>query len=156
MKRKLGLDVGDRTIGVAVSDALGITAQGLTTIRRENNKEDFAILIEMLNTWDVGTIVVGLPKNMNNTEGPQAEKVRLFIKQLSKKIKYSDKVNDNQVTIEFWDERLSTMLVERTLIEADVSRKKRKTVIDKLAAVNILQGYLDLQKNKRSESDGNE
>ena len=143
MKRKLGLDVGDKTIGIAVSDGLGITAQGVTTLMRENTKADITALIELIIEWDVNTLVVGLPKNMNNTEGPQAEKVRTFMKQVDKKLKYSDRMAGRDVAIEFWDERLSTKLVERTLIEADVSRKKRKKVIDKLAAVNILQGFME-------------
>ena len=149
MKRKLGLDVGDKTIGIAVSDGLGITAQGVTTLLRENTKADITALIELIIEWDVNVLVVGLPKNMNNTEGPQAEKVRAFMKQVDKKLKYSDRLSGRDVTIEFWDERLSTKLVERTLIEADVSRKKRKKVIDKLAAVNILQGFMEKEYSQR-------
>lgn len=149
MKRKLGLDVGDKTIGVAVSDGLNLTAQGVTTIIRTTTKEDIAVLIDLIIQWNIETIVVGLPKNMNNTEGPQAEKVRLLMKQLAKKIHYSDKLLNYEVKIEFWDERLSTKLVERTLIAADVRRENRKAVIDKLAAVNILQGYMDREYIKR-------
>jgi len=149
LKRKLGLDVGDKTIGIAVSDGLGITAQGVTTLLRENTKADITALIELIIEWDVNVLVVGLPKNMNNTEGPQAEKVRAFMKQVDKKLKYSDRLSGRDVTIEFWDERLSTKLVERTLIEADVSRKKRKKVIDKLAAVNILQGFMEKEYSQR-------
>jgi len=149
LKRKLGLDVGDKTIGIAVSDGLGITAQGITTLLRENTKADITALIELIIEWDVNVLVVGLPKNMNNTEGPQAEKVRAFMKQVDKKLKYSDRLSGRDVTIEFWDERLSTKLVERTLIEADVSRKKRKKVIDKLAAVNILQGFMEKEYSQR-------
>ncbi|QUH26682.1 Holliday junction resolvase RuvX [Serpentinicella alkaliphila] len=134
MGRKMGLDVGDKTIGVALSDLLGWTAQGLKTIFRKNKKEDFKELEEIINSNDVDTIVVGLPKNMNGTIGPQGEKVLEFCEEL--KIKFNIKV-------ELWDERLSTVAAERSLISADVSRKKRKQVIDKMAAVYILQGFLD-------------
>lgn len=156
MKRKLGLDVGDKTIGVAVSDGLNITAQGVSTIKRETVKIDVAAIIDLIVEWDVDTIVVGLPKNMNNTEGPQADKVRVFAKQLMKKVNYSDKTCDKDVELVFWDERLSTKLVERTLIEANVRRQNRKLVIDKLAAVNILQGYMQKISMIRRDLDGNE
>jgi len=152
LKRKLGLDVGDKTIGVAVSDGLGITAQGLCTIKRDTPKADIAVLIDMINEWDVDVLVIGLPKNMNNTEGPQAEKVRAFTKQLMKKVNYSDKVKDNNVEAVLWDERLSTKLVERTLIAADVRRKDRKKVIDKLAAANILQGYMEKERIQKERT----
>ena len=134
MGRKMGLDVGDKTIGVALSDMLGWTAQGLKTIFRKNKKEDFKELEEIINNNDVDTIVVGLPKNMNGTIGPQGEKVLEFCEELKTKF---------NVKIELWDERLSTVAAERSLISADVSRKKRKQVIDKMAAVYILQGFLD-------------
>src|SRR5690554_5266429 len=123
MGRILGLDVGNKTIGVAVSDLLGYTAQGVTTIIRETlDKYD-----------DVEIVVLGMPKNMNGTIGPQGQKVQDFGNFLKKRIKPK---------ITYWDERLTTVSAERTLIEADVSRKKRKQVIDKLAAVYILQSYL--------------
>lgn len=133
MGRILGLDVGNKTIGVAVSDLLGYTAQGVTTIRRETLDKDLEVLQEFIREYDVELIVVGLPKNMNGTIGPQGQKVKDFSNFLKKRI---------QPNIIYWDERLTTVEAERTLLEADVSRKKRKKVIDKLAAVYILQSYL--------------
>ena len=135
VKRCLALDVGDKTIGIAVSDLLGLTAQGLETIRRNSNKEDINRLKELIATYNVTDLVVGLPKNMNGTEGERCQLVRSFAGKVSKACP------DVQVT--FWDERLSTVAAERSLIEADVSRRKRKKVIDKMAAVHILQGFLD-------------
>ncbi len=135
MPRIMGLDVGDKTIGVALSDLLGWTAQGLETIRRIGIKKDLQRLEEIIKEYEVNKIVVGLPKNMNGTIGPQGEKVLEFNERLGKRF--------NNIEIVPWDERLSTVAAERSLIEADVSRKKRKEVIDKIAAVYILQGYLD-------------
>ncbi|MBM7855026.1 putative Holliday junction resolvase [Desulfohalotomaculum tongense] len=132
--RVMGLDVGDKTIGVAVSDLMGWTAQGLEVIRRSNEEKDINRLAQIVEQYQVEKIVVGLPKNMNGTIGPQGEKVQRF----SEKIK-----NVLKLPVEFWDERLTTVAAERMLIEADVSRSKRKKVIDKMAAVLILQGYLD-------------
>lgn len=132
--RIMGLDIGDKTIGVAVSDIMGMTAQGIKTIRRESKKKDLEQLKEIIKEKQVNKIVSGLPKNMNGTLGPQGEKV----------IKFCDFLKEEVgLEIEFWDERLSTVAAERSLIEGDVSRKKRKKVIDMLAAVIILQGYLD-------------
>lgn len=135
MPRIMGLDVGDKTIGVALSDLLGWTAQGLETIRRIGIKKDLQRLEEIIKEYEVNKIVVGLPKNMNGTIGPQGEKVLEFNERLEKRF--------NNIEIVSWDERLTTVAAERSLIEADVSRKKRKEVIDKIAAVYILQGYLD-------------
>jgi putative Holliday junction resolvase len=133
--RILGLDVGDRRIGVAVSDPMGWTAQGIATVvRQESRDRSINEIKDIINNYKVEKIVVGLPKNMNNTLGPQGEKVMVYAKALA------DACNKS---VEFYDERMSTMAVERTLIEADMSRKKRKTVIDKLSAVYILQAYLD-------------
>lgn len=134
MEKILGLDVGDRTIGVAVSDALGFTAQGVETIFRKSKKEDYQRLEEIIKAHGIKTVVAGLPKNMNGTLGPQGEKTKVFCEKLKNKF---------GVRIIYWDERLSTKAAERTLIDADVSRKKRKGVIDKMAAVHILQGYLN-------------
>lgn len=142
MKKIMGLDVGDKTIGVAISDALGLTAQGKTTLHRISNKEDIGQLIEYIVEDAIETIVVGLPKNMNGTVGPQGDKTLAFVKQLKKKIRYTDRM-DFDVEVIMWDERLSTIGAERSLLEADMSRKKRKLIIDKMAAVFILQGYLD-------------
>lgn len=138
----LGLDVGDKTIGIAVSDPLFITAQGRKTIFRESNKKTIDELIEIIVNDDIEKIVVGLPKNMNNTLGPQAAKTKNFMKKVLKKIKYTTRI-DWPVEIIYFDERLSSKSAEKILIQGDVSRKGRKKVIDKLAAVFILQNYLD-------------
>ncbi len=132
--RIMGLDVGDKTIGVAVSDLMGITAQGVKTVRRVGKKKDIEELKAIIKERQVNKIVSGLPKNMNGTLGPQGEKVIKFCELLEQ---------ETGITIEYWDERLSTVAAERSLIEADVRREKRKKVIDMLAAVIILQGYLD-------------
>ena len=135
MPRIMGLDVGDKTIGIALSDPLGWTAQGLKTVQRTGIKKDLQKLGEIIKEYDVKKIVVGLPKNMDGTIGPQCQKVLEFNEKLGKRF--------TDIEIIQWDERLTTVAAERTLIEADVSRKKRKEVIDKIAAVHILQGYLD-------------
>lgn len=135
--RYVSLDVGDKTIGVAVSDLLGLTAQGVKTVRRISNKKDLQELGEIISDFDGVTFIIGLPKNMNGTEGERCEIVRDFAEKLKKSFP-----NINQI---FWDERLSTVAAEKSLIAADVSRKKRKKVIDKMAAVYILQGFLDSQ-----------
>lgn len=135
MPRIMGLDVGDKTIGVALSDPLGWTAQGLETIQRIGIKKDLQKLGDIIKKYSVNKIVVGLPKNMNGTIGPQGQKVLEFNERLGKRF--------GDIEIIQWDERLTTAAAERTLIEADVGRKKRKEVIDKMAATYILQGYLD-------------
>lgn len=131
----LALDVGDRTIGVAASDALMLTAQGVETIRRKSLEKDFDRLLELMQEYKTDILVIGLPKNMDGTEGERCEIVRGFAAELQAVIHGSK--------IVFWDERLSTVAAARSLIAADVSRAKRKKVIDKMAAVFILQGYLD-------------
>lgn len=138
-KRILALDVGERTIGMAISDPMGWTAQALYTIRRESEEKDLEALKAVINAYQVSQMVVGLPKNMNNTIGPQAEKVRAFIELMRPEINCS---------ITEWDERLSTKMAERALIEVHMRRSKRKKVIDTAAAVVILQGYLDYLQNK--------
>ena len=135
VKRCIALDVGNKTIGIAVSDLLGLTAQGLETLYRKSNKEDLKRLGELIATYNVDTMVIGLPKNMNGTEGERCQFVRDFGAKVSS-------VYPN-LKITYWDERLSTVAAEKSLISADVSRRKRKKVIDKMAAVHILQGYLD-------------
>ncbi|MEG6522496.1 Holliday junction resolvase RuvX [Desulfotomaculum sp. 1211_IL3151] len=132
--RIMGLDVGDKTIGVALSDPLGWTAQGLEVIRRNTLEKDINRLCQIIDEYAVEKILVGMPKNMNATIGPQGEKVLAFIEDLKENI---------DLPIKTWDERLSTVAAERMLIQADVSRSKRKKVIDKMAAAVILQGYLD-------------
>lgn len=113
--RILGLDVGDRTIGVAISDPLGFTAQGITTIRRKKLEEDINELLKICDEYKVEKIVSGLPKNMNGTVGEQGEKVKMFCEELKKHI---DK------DIIFWDERLTTVAAHKAMLEADMSRKK--------------------------------
>ncbi len=136
--RLMGLDYGDKTIGVAVSDELGWTAQGLEVIRRTTGERDMARLREIIAQYGVTEIVVGLPKNMNNTIGPRGEICIAFSEQLHEILR---------LPVHLWDERLTTASAQRTLLEADVSRKKRKQVIDKMAAALILQGYMDAQSN---------
>lgn len=132
--RILGLDIGDRTIGVAVSDPLGFTAQGITTIKRKNEEYDINELKKLCDEYKVDTIVSGLPKNMNGTLGPQSEKVIGFCEKIKKFI---------DIPIKMWDERLTTVAAQRAMLEADISRSKRKKLVDKIAATYILQGYLD-------------
>jgi len=132
--RTMGLDVGTHTIGVAISDELGITAQGLKTLKRRSMEDDFKELTTIIGQYEIERIVVGLPKNMDGTLGKQAEFVLKWIEVLTNKI---------QVPVVTWDERLSTVGASKVLLEADLSRRKRKKVIDKLAAVLILQGFLD-------------
>jgi len=134
MERILGLDLGDKTIGVAVSDLLQLTAQGITTIRRESKKKDFQTLGDIINDYTIKKIVIGLPKNMNNTIGPQGEKTIDFGEKLKKRF---------NLEIIYMDERLTTVAAERILIEGDIRREKRKKLIDKVAATYILQSYLD-------------
>lgn len=136
----MSLDVGSRTIGIACSDALLMTAQGIETIRRTSLEKDFNRLQELIAEYEVHELVVGMPKNMNGTKGERAEKTEEFVEKMKEVI---------DLPVTYWDERLSTVMAERQLIAADVSRKKRKSVIDKMAAVVILQGYLvRLQFNK--------
>ncbi len=137
--RILGLDYGEKTIGVAISDPFGWTAQGLEIIRRDKEEsinKSIERLKQIISEYGVEKIVLGYPKNMNNTVGIRGEKTELFKQRLEKAL-------NSSIEIVLWDERLSTIGAERTLLEADVSRKKRKQVIDKMAAVFILQGYLD-------------
>ena len=128
------LDVGDRRIGVAMSDELRMTAQGVDVVKRTTLDADLEALRDCLAPFAPSTLVIGLPRNMNGTEGPQAEKVRRFAAAVEQAL---------EIPIVFWDERLSTVAAERVLIEGNVRRNKRKQVIDKVAAVVILQGYLD-------------
>lgn len=138
--RIMSLDVGSRTIGIACSDALYLTAQGIETIRRTSLANDFKRLQELISEYEVEELVVGMPKNMNGTKGDRAAKTEEFVAKMQEVI---------STPVTFWDERLSTVMAERSLIEADVSRKKRKGVIDKMAAVVILQGYLDRRQNEK-------
>ena len=129
-----GLDVGDRRIGIAISDEKGWTAQGLRVLRRGRLDADLEALRACFAPFEPSLIVIGLPKNMNGTIGPQAEKVADFARRVEAAL---------GIPILLWDERLSTVGAERALLEADLSRAKRRKVIDMAAAVFILQGYLD-------------
>jgi putative holliday junction resolvase len=132
--RIMALDVGDRTIGVACSDEGLVLASPVETIARRGPKADAIRVGELVKEKDVARVIAGLPLTLRGEEGPQSEKVRAFVDVLRKRLR---------VPVEFWDERLTTREAERTLIEADLSRAKRKTVIDQMAAVLILQSYLD-------------
>ena len=141
--RIMGLDIGSRTIGIAISDELGITAQGLKTLRRKSMEEDFEEIATIIRQFEIEKIVVGLPTNMDGTLGIQAEKVLKWLEALKDRI---------EIPVATWDERLTTVGASRVLLEADLSRKKRKKVIDKVAAVLILQGYLDQDRRKNDEA----
>jgi len=133
-KRVLGLDVGPKTIGMAVSDPLGITAQGLKTIRRQNKRRDLAQLEEVIRYYNVAEIVVGLPLRMSGAEGIQAEKMQHFAEELRKRF---------QLPVHLWDERLSSAQANRVLRDSDMSIKRRGEVVDQLAAVLILQAWME-------------
>lgn len=132
--RILGLDIGSRTVGVSVSDPLGWTAQGVTTIKRKNFTADVAQVKRYFDEYGATLIVAGLPKNMNGTIGPSGEMVYEFCEKIKESF---------DVKIEFWDERLTTVAAHKAMIEGDLSRAKRKKIVDKIAAIYILQGYLD-------------
>ena len=145
MGRILGLDVGERRIGVAVSDPLMLTAQGIETYTCKDRQADIAHLTDLVREYEAEKVVAGLPVNMNNTEGPQAAYVRELMEELEKAC---------GVPVVYQDERMTTMQVTKVLLEADVSRRKRKNVVDKMAAVLILQAYLD-GAAQRSSLNGN-
>lgn len=140
--RIMGLDFGSKTVGVAISDELLITAQGIEIIRRkEENKlrQTLARIEELIAEYDVQEIVLGLPKNMNNTEGERAE--------LS--LEFKDKLERRtSLPVHMWDERLTTVAADRFMMEAGIRREERKEHVDRIAATFILQGYLDFRKNK--------
>lgn len=139
--RIMGLDYGSKTVGVAISDPLGITAQGIETItRKDENKlrKTCARIEALIEEYQVKKIVIGLPKHMNNDIGIRAEKSMEFAEMLKRR---------TGLEVQMWDERLTTMEAERTLIESNVRREDRKKYIDKIAAVFILQGYLDSVKS---------
>ena len=138
--RKIGLDVGDKTVGIAVSDPLGYTAQGITTLERVGIRKDNVKILVMIKEYQCDTVVIGLPKKLDGSDSIQTEKVYEFRTMLENKLRSSGM---KDVKIVWQDERLTTVMAEKVLIEADVSRAKRKQVIDKQAAVIILQSYLD-------------
>ena len=133
--RKMSLDVGTRTIGIAVSDLLGMIANGVETIKRTTEERDFARIGELIKVHEVDTLVVGYPKNMNGTIGERAQACETMAHKLKEMFPACKVV--------LWDERLSTVAAEKVLVDADMRRKKRKQVIDMMAAVVILQNYLD-------------
>ena len=134
MRGLMGLDLGDKTIGVAVSDLFGSVATPLETVKRRKFTLDAARLVELVEARQIGAIVLGLPRNMDGTEGPRCQSTRAFARNLVRLI---------EMPIGFWDERLSTVAAERALLEADTSRKRRAEVIDHVAASYILQGAID-------------
>jgi putative Holliday junction resolvase len=138
----MGLDVGTKTVGVAISDGLGLTAQGVTVVRRKTFKADLAALKRLVAEHEVSHLVVGLPLNMDGTEGPRAEASRAFGQSLAEA---------TGLPVDYWDERLSTVAAERALLEADVSRARRREVIDQVAASLILQGWLDARRPPQEE-----
>jgi len=143
--RILGLDIGEKRIGLAVSDELGLTAQGLETLQRTELSQDIQKLQEIIREKGITKLVVGLPKNMNGSLGFQAEEVQKLVALLTEQC---------PIGVEYWDERLTTVAAQRTLLEGDTSRRKRKQAVDQLAAVLILQGYLDrMSAAKRRELD---
>lgn len=143
-QRVLGLDVGEKRIGIAVSDLLGITAQPLETYHTVGYGPDVRHISALCSTWDTSTIVVGLPRNMDGSEGAQAAAVRAFAGQLE----------STGFTVLFWDERLTTQSAHKALIQSGMRRENRKHVVDQAAAVLILQGFIDaggLQKLRASD-----
>lgn len=145
--RIIGLDYGSKTVGVAVSDELGLTAQGLETITREDEnklRKTLRRIEELAAAYQAEAIVLGLPKNMNNTSGERVQRCEEFKEMLERRI---------GIPVHFWDERLTTVAAERVLMESGVRRENRKEVIDKVAAVLILQGYLDWKSNGVEKKD---
>jgi len=137
----MGLDLGSKTIGIALSDEMGIVAHSVKTISRQSTKKDLEAIANLVSTHEVQRIVVGLPIRMAGTLGTEAKKVLQFVDEMRRSL---------SVSITTWDERLSTVQAERVLLEAGLSRKKRKKVIDKTAATLILQSYLDAEKRRAS------
>lgn len=148
-KRIMGLDFGSKTVGVAVSDPLLITAQGLEIIRRKQEnklRQTLARIEELAEEYGVGTIVLGLPKNMNNTEGDRVEKTRAFQEMLLRR---------TGLPVVLWDERLTTVAADRAMIESGIRRENRKDYVDEIAAILILQGYLDYRGNCAAKEEEN-
>lgn len=133
--RKMSLDVGTRTIGIAVSDLLGMIASGVETIRRTTEAKDYERIAQLVKEHEVDTLVVGFPKNMNGTIGERAQACEAMARKLETMFP--------AVKVVLWDERLSTVAAEKVLVDADMRRNKRKKIIDMMAAVVILQNYLD-------------
>ena len=142
--RALGLDLGTKTIGLAVTDELGITAQGIETLERRGPRKDLDALLKHATELSVDRFVIGLPLNMDGSEGPRAKATREFGATLEAA---------STLLVIYWDERLTTVAAHRMLLEADVSRKKRKEVVDQIAAVLILQGWMDSLKTPSAYRD---
>lgn len=142
--RIMGLDFGSKTVGVAVSDPLGLTAQSLEIVRRKSEnklRQTYARIEELAAQYEVEKFVVGLPKNMNATEGERAEKSRAFTDALFRR---------TGIEVVMWDERLTTVAADRTMMEAGIRREDRKEYVDAIAASYILQGYLDYLQNRKA------
>jgi putative Holliday junction resolvase len=139
LRRVLGLDVGSKTIGMAVSDPLGITAQGLPTIRRKNKRLDFAALEEILKQYEIAEIVVGYPLRMSGATGTQSDKMEQFAEELRMKF---------GLPVHLWDERLTSAEANRVLRDSEMSIKRRGEVVDQLAAVLILQNWMEAQSSR--------
>jgi len=145
--RIMGLDFGSKTVGVAVSDALLVTAQGVGIIRRKSPdklRQTLAAITEMVQQYEVEKIVLGFPKNMNNTEGERCEKTKEFAELLKKRV---------DIPIEFWDERLTTVAADKIMMESGIRRENRKDYVDEIAATLILQGYLDYLANSKNSNE---
>ena len=143
--RKMGLDFGSKTVGVAISDPLLITAQGIEIVRRKSEdklRQTLARIEELIVAYEVDEIILGYPKNMNDSIGERAEKTLAFQEMLERR---------TGLTVRLWDERLTTVAADKAMIEAGIRRENRKEHVDKIAAVFILQGYLDFCKNKQSK-----
>ena len=141
--RYLGLDVGDKRIGIALSDESAILASGLPTFQRVGPKKDLKAIAELVRTHEAGEVVVGLPRKLDGSIGPQAEKVLAFIEQLRGVLR---------VPVVPWDERFTSVVANQALLEADASRRERKANVDKVAAILILQNYLDYRKVAEAEN----
>lgn len=140
--RKMGLDFGAKTVGVAISDPLLVTAQGIEIVRRKSEnklRRTLARIEELIVEYEVDEIVLGYPKNMNDTEGERAEKTLAFREMLERR---------TGLDVQLWDERLTTVAADRAMMEAGIRREARREHVDRIAAVFILQGYLDYLKNK--------
>lgn len=143
--RMIALDVGDRKIGIAASDMLGIIAQPVETLWRKGEDKDIQNIVDVIRRLEAEIVVIGLPRNMNGSIGPQAQKVQAFGDLLATKI---------DIPIAYWDERLTSIAAEKMLINANQRREKRKQVIDQVAAVYILQGYMERNKSREDHSNG--
>ncbi|UWQ51250.1 Holliday junction resolvase RuvX [Leisingera caerulea] len=141
MSALMGLDLGTKTIGVAVSDRIGAVATPLETVKRKKFSIDAARLLEIIKARDISGILLGLPRNMDGSEGPRCQSTRAFARNL---------MQLTDLPISFWDERLSTVAAEKALLEADTTRKRRAEVIDHVAASYILQGALDRMRHLKN------